>query len=151
MLLLLGQYIQSVYPPGEGSYFDWAFNKDMHLTEKSDYATRENGVRLYSEWRNHWNLSKPVLLEKSPRHMLMTRLLQFWFGSRAHFVAIIRHPLGMLHRRWERPEHKINRDCGEAAIQHWLHIYGALRDDLQSVSRKAVIKYEELIGHPGVL
>ena len=49
---------------------------------------------MYAEWRRYWDVSKPILVEKSPRHIIMTRLLQHWFGAdQTFFIVIMRHPL----------------------------------------------------------
>ena len=65
-------------------------------------------------------MSKPVLLEKSPRHMMMTRLLQHWFGSeRSTFVVVMKHPLSTIRDLWEFPDKYSFDDCGEEAIRNW--------------------------------
>jgi hypothetical protein len=87
-----------VYPPHhDAGYFDWAYQPDMHLTEASAYATTDHRDRLYADWRMHWNVSKPILLEKSPRHCVMMRLLQHWFtAERSAFIVLLRHPLATM-------------------------------------------------------
>ena len=36
-----------------------------------------------------------MLVDKSPRNMLMMRLLQHWFGpDHTFFIVVLRHPLG---------------------------------------------------------
>lgn len=65
-------------PSGLGRY---AFDETNHYTEQSALATAENSVQLVREWGANWNLSRPVLLEKTPTNMLTSRLLQ----ARAYF------------------------------------------------------------------
>ena len=97
-------------PPAENGYA-WGFNRDMHLDETSRFATpaaRDKAChvatahqpltrlrhQVYSEWRRYWDVSKPILIEKSPRHILMTRLLQHWFTpEQTLFVVVLRHPV----------------------------------------------------------
>ena len=42
-------------------------------------------------------MSRPVLMEKSPRHAMMTTYLQEIFGSdRTFFIVLLRHPLATI-------------------------------------------------------
>ena len=52
---------------GLGQY---ALNPKSHLTEDSPRTSPNNLVRLFNEWGFYWNLSQPVLLEKSPPNMV---------------------------------------------------------------------------------
>ena len=66
----------------------------MHLTEHSTFAIERARDILYAEWRQYWHVERGILVEKSPRHALMTRLLQHWFTpERTSFVVLLRHPL----------------------------------------------------------
>ena len=48
-----------------------------------------------------WNMSKRVLVEKSPRHTIMTRFLQALATPEAsRFLIIMRHPLAASHYQW---------------------------------------------------
>ena len=99
----------------------WADAADMHLNETSPQATLYHRDRLFSGWHAQFNMSKPYLLEKSPRHCIITRLLQYYFTpSRTFFVAVIKHPLATMRDLWERrqPDTWHFADCGEKAIVH---------------------------------
>ncbi|CAN0048398.1 unnamed protein product, partial [Discosporangium mesarthrocarpum] len=102
-----GMFLQSVYPTmGIGSEMDmqqlglggarrrkrsklasglleglgaYAFNSAFHLTE--DDATIEGRTMLVNEWGYLWDLRKPVLLEKSPPNMILSRYLQRMFSA----------------------------------------------------------------------
>ena len=54
----------------------FAFAPDAHLTEASRLNSNHSRVQLLSEWGYHWNLSRPVLIEKTPTNILTSRLLQ---------------------------------------------------------------------------
>lgn len=43
----------------------YAFSPQAHMTEQHPLATQASSLQLVSEWGFHWNLSKPVLLEKT--------------------------------------------------------------------------------------
>ena len=63
-----------------------------HLTETSSLVTPENAERMLRSWAAHWDLSRPLLLEKSPPNLVMTRMLQAMYPD-AKFVVIVRHPV----------------------------------------------------------
>ena len=99
------------------------------------------------QWRRYWDVSKPILVEKSPRHALMTRLLQHWFTpERSFFVVMLRHPLATMKHIWERQDlvtsSRFAEDCGETALQHWLLVHAILLDDLRALRNVAVVQYE---------
>ena len=53
------------------------------------------------QWRQYWHTEQRVLLEKSPRHALMTRLLQYYYGAeRTSFLVLLRHPLATMRAIW---------------------------------------------------
>lgn len=89
-----GQHLQSVYPSGtqNGGPGYFAFQESAHLTEDSSLVGPENSARLFEEWAQHWDLSKPYLLEKSPPNLVMTRFLQELFPN-SYFVIVVRHPI----------------------------------------------------------
>ena len=126
-----GQFVQSVYAAAKNG-FAWAYDKDMHLTETHGLANATvrlmvapshpipshpfpshpipsnisrhpvSSIQLYAEWRRYWDVSKPILVEKSPRHMMMTRLLQFWFRpEQSFFIVVLRHPVRV--PGWQSP------------------------------------------------
>src|ERR671935_179621 len=87
----------------------------LHRSGTSPLATPENGARILEEWSAHWDLEKPVLLEKSPPNLLKTRFLQALFPG-ARFVVILRHPIpvALATARW-RETRRLHR-----LIEHWL-------------------------------
>ena len=107
-------------------------NPEFNGPEKRD--------QLYAEWRRYWNTSKPILLEKSPRHMLMTRLLQYWFSAeRSFFVVVLRHPLASIRHAWARSS---QGDCGSYALRTWFLLHEILFDDLKLIKNSVVVHYE---------
>jgi Sulfotransferase family len=89
-----GQHNQSVYPKdselGGPGYF--AFNPCSHMIETDSLISESNSKRLFSQWSTHWDLSKPVLLEKSPPNIVRTRFLQAIFPD-SYFISIVRDPV----------------------------------------------------------
>ena len=72
-----GQFLQTVYPVGPVWGGDAigriGFDPCAYLTERSSIATRENAEKLLNEWSDYWDMSKPVLLEKSPPNIINVR------------------------------------------------------------------------------
>ena len=103
-----------------------------------------------AQWRQYWNVTKPVLLEKSPRHILMTRILQHWFThQRSYFIVILRHPLAAgayAYIPQDNPGHIIL--CMGWMVSNWLHEYGILFNDLKHIRHKIVVHFEHFAQRP---
>jgi hypothetical protein len=79
----------------------------VHLTESDPRITRDNLVKILNRFGQYWNLSQPVLIEKSPPTMTMSRFLQAMYhvndrddneekktdGPNVKLVFITRHPI----------------------------------------------------------
>ena len=118
----------------------------MRLDESSTMATDACALQLYAEWRRFWEIDKPILVEKSPRHVVMTRLLQHWFTpERSFFIVILRHPLAV-NSFLSSPAYNtvMCETCGSVFVQNWLDMYEMLFDDLNYIKNKAVLQYERL-------
>jgi hypothetical protein len=91
----------------------------------------------------HWDLSRPVLLEKSPPNLIMARFLQAAFPD-ARFVMVVRHPaiVSLSTRKWARL-----RPLG-ALLDHWFHAHRLLESDAAHLRRLLVVKYEHLVAAP---
>ena len=81
---------------GIGGY---AFAASPLLSPEHPAVSRQSGRRLFAQWAAHWDLRRPVLLEKSPSNALaagglhaLWRLAGADVGS-VKFVFITRHPL----------------------------------------------------------
>src|SRR5262249_44848627 len=89
-----GQHLQDVYPRAKvyGGAGRFALAGAAHLTEASALATPANRERLLECWQPHWDLTRPVLAEKSPPNLIMTRFLQALFPE-AYQIVVMRHPV----------------------------------------------------------
>jgi len=139
-----GQYLQSVYPQaiywgGPGKF---AFDPEAHLTEQSGLLTTENKAKLATQWFPHWDLSKRVLLEKSPPNLLWTRFLQSAFPN-SSFVMIVRHPVAV-----SLATEKWSPTGLESLIRHWLVAHEIFEADRPYLRRVMAIKHETLASAP---
>jgi hypothetical protein len=144
-----GQHLQSVYPAASeyGGPGRFGFAPESHLTEESPLASEESAGKLFEEWSAHWDLSRRVLLEKSPPNLLKTRFLQALFPGSA-FVVIVRHPIpvSIPTARW-RGTRRYDR-----LFAHWLRCHALFEADRERLERVHVLGYEQLVHDPaGVL
>ena len=139
-----GQHLQSVFPTGEmlGGPGRFGFKRRGHLDETSHLVTEENRMRLFAEWGVHWNLTCPVLLEKSPPNLIRTRFLQAMFPE-SWFVIMTRHPAAVLlaTQPWMRID-------DATLIRHWLRCHEQYREDAASLKHCMEVRYEDFVADP---
>lgn len=137
-----GSLIQTAFPlpPGLGSL---AFKRHSRHTEASPYANAEVARKLWAEWSPYWDTSKPLLVEKSPNHIMSTRLLQALFPN-STFVCILRHPVAqaLAIKKWAT-----NRSLLQF-MTNWAMCHNRLLADLPHLRRKVVFRYEDFCRTP---
>jgi hypothetical protein len=142
-----GQFLQRVYPIGKiyGGPGRFGFDPRAHLTERSPLATDANRTRLRSEWEAHWDLSKGILVEKSPPNLLKMRFLQWMFPDAA-FVVVMRHPIAvaLATQKW-------SLTSTHSLIHHWLVCHERFLRDSASLRRPILTSYEALVADPTTL
>jgi Sulfotransferase family len=140
-----GQHLQDVYPPARtyGGPGRFALDPRSHLTEDSPLATADNARRLAADWSAHWDLSRPVLVEKSPPNLVMSRFLQELFPH-ARFVMIVRHPVvvALGTDKWLR-----GRSL-RTPMANWFAAHDTFLADLPSLRSVHVVRYESLVRDP---
>jgi hypothetical protein len=144
-----GQHLQTVYPPSKayGGPGRFGFARESHLTEDSPLVSEENARKIFAEWSPQWDLTRPLLLEKSPPNLLKTRFLQALYPGSA-FVVIVRHPIpvSIPTATW-RGTRRYDR-----LFEHWLRCHALFAADREHLDRVHVLSYEQLVGDPsGVL
>jgi hypothetical protein len=140
-----GQHLQQVYPPAKvyGGPGRFGFDERAHLTEASPLVGPGSRERLWDAWKPHWNLSKPLVVEKSPPNLLKTRFLQEVFPE-ASFVVLARHPVAvsLATAKW-RQTRRYDR-----LVQHWLRCHELFEADRPHLERVHVLLYEDLVRDP---
>jgi len=138
-----GQHLQTVYPAAQiwGGPGRFGFAPEAHFTETQ--ASEEKAQRLFEEWSPHWDLTRLVLLEKSPPNLLKTRYLQALFPGSA-FVVVLRHPIAvsLATAKWRR-----TRRMGRL-VEHWLRCHDLFEADRPRLERVHVIRYDDLVREP---
>lgn len=161
-----GQHLQDVYPPAPtfGGPGFFGFDSRSYLDETSQLVSRENGEKLFDEWSKHWDLSKPILAEKSPPNLVRARFLQALF-PRTRFVMILRHPIAVSFatQKWTDFLVYLTRmTLGRGIplkirsylptlrlpvwllIKHWIICHKKFREDSERLENLMVLKYEDL-------
>ena len=143
-----GQYLQDQYPQdwqfgGPGRF---AYQSGAHRIEEREPARRAAiSAELLRQWAPHWDLSRNVLIEKTPGNCLMSRYLQSCFEN-AHFVFIVRHPVAvaLATRKW-------SRTSLFSLIDHWLVAHRLMREDASHLRNVLWVSYEELVADPSAV
>lgn len=140
-----GQHLQDVYPPARrhGGAGRFGFSQQAHLTGESPLATALSAERLMEQWGRHWDLTRPVLVEKSPPNLIMTRFLQSLFPD-ASFLIMVRNPavVALSTGRWRRTSHL------RTLLEHWVAAHETFAADAPHLRRVRVVRYERLIEAP---
>ncbi len=148
-----GQHLQHVYVKAKllGGPGRFAFDPRAHLTEDSPLVTPENAEALWQAWEPYWDLSCPLLVEKSPPNLLMGRFLQATFPGSA-FVVVVRHPVvvALSTWKWRRLASRRfqNHTSLHRMVEHWLVAHRVFLEDLPHLERTHVLRYEDLVSDP---
>lgn len=142
-----GQHVQDVYPAGSraGGAGRFAFDERMHLSERDagDAGSRaEKAERLLACWAPYWDLSRRVLVEKSPPNILKTRYLRALFPS-ARFVLVKRHPIAvaLATTKWSHTSRY-------SLVAHWLAAHEIAAADTAGLEQVVTLRYEDLVAAP---
>jgi hypothetical protein len=154
-----GQHLQDVYPPAtaHGGPGRFAFDDGAHLTESSPLVSEESRRRVWSAWSPHWDLERPVLLEKSPPNLVRMRFLQALFPDHSYFLAVVRHPIAVAYatKRWSRafggvpPRFSRRLPALQAGvhslIRHWVEAHERFLADARFLDHVTLIRYEDIV------
>lgn len=139
-----GQHLQTVIPPARlhGGAGKFCFDHNAYLTEHSALNTPENKATLLAQWSAHWDMRKPVLVEKSPPNLIRMRLLAALFPQ-SRFIIVARHPLAvaLATLKWAKtsvPE----------LVEHWVLGYQAALKDAGHLPGATLLRYEDLVADP---
>lgn len=139
-----GQWLQSVYPQAKvyGGAGRFGFVKASFMDENSDLVSAENAQRLFDEWKPYWDMTQPVLLEKSPPNLVRGRFLQAMFPN-SFFIMMLRHPISV-----SCATAKWSNTSMYSLIEHWLRCHEGFERDRKYLQNVIVIKYENFVVSP---
>jgi hypothetical protein len=185
-----GKYMQTVYPVNherDARLWHCAFAESKRIDDSrhpphsagslaldevdaANAAPRGSSL-LFAQWARWWDLSRPILVEKSPMNMLRTRYLDALFPEMASFAAIIRHPFGactmqlkaafkallappLEHggsgaRRGRAPRvYTAIFDRLRSILDAWLDLYAQYERDTRPLARATLVRFEALLANP---
>jgi hypothetical protein len=142
-----GQFLQSIYPKEAdlGGPARFGLSPEAHLTENSPLL-KGAAEQLFAAWSPCWDLSKPILCEKSPANSIRSRFLQAAFPN-SSFIFVSRHPIAyaLAIRKWNYPDYRAPLGL---LIRNWLACQRYLAEDLRHLNRHLVLRYEEITIDP---
>lgn len=144
--------------PTEGHFITDQFTKDYEVGLPRMWAGREelfrlteldqgpDPIRVKKEWGMRLDLSKPVLLEKSPPNTVRMRWLNHHF-SPAYFVAIVRNGYAVAEgiSRKGNPIHLREGWPVEQSALQWRRSIEVLEEDSTYLENFIWMKYEDLV------
>lgn len=141
-------------------------------------ATPRGSTLLFAQWARFWDLSKPILVEKSPMNMLRVRFLDALFPEMASFAVIVRHPFGSCTMQLKiafkalldaplppapgraqsgaalRPAgraHVFTKHLFlrlESILSAWAEMYEQFEADARHVARATIVRFEPMLSEP---
>lgn len=140
-----GQHLQSVYLPSSahGTVGRFGFDDKAHLTEESPLAVPRSASLLWEQWSQYWDVSRPVLIEKSPPNLIRSRFLQALFPG-AQFLMIMRHPVvtTLATQKWAK------KQAPGSLLRHWFVCHEFMRADVRQLRSVHFVFYEALRSDP---
>jgi hypothetical protein len=112
------------------------------MDESHPLATPENATILATEWGRYWDLTRPVLVEKTPLNLIRMRFLQALFPD-ARFILLLRHPVVVAFATWKFTGLPIID-----LIEHNLRVYERAFADMPMLRHAHVVHYEHLVAEP---
>ena len=139
-----GQHLQTVFPTGKvfGGPGRFGFDPRAHMDEHHPLAGRSNAIKLSQEWARYWDLTKPMLVEKSPPTIMRMRFFQKLFPA-GRFVLIFRHPIIVAlatQKSCYSPIYQL--------IDHCLHCYELAVADAAAIRDLHRLRYEIFVANP---
>ena len=159
---LLGQHSSISALPTEGHFITDQFVKDYDIGLPRMWVEREDlfclteddqgpdPVRIKKEWGMRLDLSKSVLLEKSPPNTARTRWLQKHFEN-SYFIGIMRNGYAVAEgiSRKADPSHLREGWPIEMSAYQWKRSNEVLLNDAKHLKRFMWVKYEDLAENTG--
>lgn len=117
---------------------DIMFNHDRRWDESLDFDWQ----LIKNEWMKYWDLSRPVLLEKSPPNIIRAKSINQHFNP-AYFIILYRNPYAHVESLMKR-ENWTPEESAEFAINCLIY----QKQNLESLQRTFQLSYEELTDNP---
>ena len=143
---------------GVGKYA-LADEASVHLTEQDERVTLENFARLLNRYGSHWNLTKPVWVDKSPPAAVMSRAFQGLYNINVEgseepkapptkFLFTTRHPIANAYGH----HHLLGGSDVvpfDTLLQNYVQVHKYLMEDLRHLQNSPkLLKLEDFVIDP---
>jgi len=98
--------------------------------------------RIKEVWEQYWDLSKPLLVEKSPPHIIRSNDIIEHF-SPTHFLLMVRNPYAHCEGLMRR-----NKWSAQRAAQFTVRCLRQQADNAEKLNGALSFSYEDLVGDP---
>ncbi len=102
---------------------------------------------IHEVWHNHWDLSKPFLLEKSPPNICRAEKIQNIFKP-SSFLVTIRNPYAFVEGKVRRDMRARGKASTEDSIIFWLKCAKWQQKNRNSLDNVFFYRYEDLCHDP---
>mmetsp|Transcript_52420 Transcript_52420/g.71563 ORF Transcript_52420/g.71563 Transcript_52420/m.71563 type:complete len:391 (-) Transcript_52420:77-1249(-) len=130
-----GVFLSEAAPAGVGGpYFQCTNKAFISEVSPGPFAlTRDRQTQLCGDWSKHWDLSAPVLVEKTPTHVVQARWYQAVLGGyqSTRFIMVMRHPA----KTWKHGEYLFQ-------VQGFISAHEALERDVAMLGNIVIFQYE---------
>ena len=98
--------------------------------------------RIKNLWNKYWDLSKSVLLEKSPPNICRAKDIDKFF-SNSKYICLVRNPYAQIQSNIRR----YNTDV-KIAAEKYINYLKFQKDNIETLENTLVVSYEELADNP---
>ena len=124
----------------EGQHLPQA--KDILFTkDRWDIDKKIDWIKVKSIWHKYWDLSKPILLEKSPPNIIRVEKINKYF-NKVKFICLVRNPYAQIQSNLRR----YNTDI-KVATTDYIKYLKFQKENLNKYD-SILIKYEDLTEQP---
>ncbi len=116
--------------------------KELMRNDPWNPNTRMPWAAIKAKWERAWDMSKPILLEKSPPNIMRAFELEQHFAP-AHFIAMVRNPYALC----EGLQRRRQMELATAARRWVVHVTHQF-ENITKLKRIVHFTYEELTDTP---
>lgn len=115
---------------------------DIGSHERWDEKTELPWEQIKKEWRKYWDVTKPVLLEKSPPNIVRATAIEEHFQP-AYFICLVRNPYALCESINRRAKSSFKR-----AAERNIEFLTFQKKNLESLENVMLVSYESLTDLP---
>lgn len=98
--------------------------------------------RIRGVWEHHWNMKKPILLEKSPPNLMRAFEIEEEFEP-TRFVSMIRNPYAACEGIYRRNDKSL-----QDSIDFWVRLAKFQKKNIEGLESVVHFSYEQLVSEP---